>query len=100
MLPLYIEVSDKRIIVFGGGGVAERKICQILETGSEIPEKNPNLEVYSLKFTPRIKALCEAKKIHCVQCDLWNKNVEELIKGAFLILICTSDERLNARIFN
>jgi len=100
MLPLYIDVSDKRIIVFGGGGVAERKICQILETGIDITEKNPRIDVYSLNFTPRIKELCEKKEIQCFQCDLWNQNVEELIKGAFLILICTSDESLNNRIFN
>jgi len=100
MLPLYIDVSDKRIIVFGGGGVAERKICQILETAMNITEKNPKIEVYSLNFTPRIQELWEKKKIQCFQCDLWNQNVEELIKGAFLILICTSDETLNNRIFN
>lgn len=97
MLPLYLDVSDKRIIVFGGGGIAERKICQILETGTT--EENPKIEVYSLNFTPRIQELCEKEKIHCSQCDLWNQNVEELIKGAFLVLICTSDETLNHHIF-
>jgi precorrin-2 dehydrogenase/sirohydrochlorin ferrochelatase len=100
MLPLYIDVSGKRIIVFGGGSVAERKICQILETSIDRTEGNPKIEVYSLNFTPRIKELCEKKKIQCFQCDLWNQNVEELIKGAFLILICTSDESLNTHIFN
>jgi precorrin-2 dehydrogenase/sirohydrochlorin ferrochelatase len=100
MLPLYIDVSGKRIIVFGGGSVAERKICQILETGIDRTEGNPEIEVYSLNFTPRIKELCEKKEIQCFQCDLWNQNVEELIKGAFLILICTSDESLNTHIFN
>ena len=99
MLPLYIDVADKRIIVFGGGRIAERKICQILETGIDRTGKNPKIEVYSLNFTPRIKELCEKEKIQCFHCDLWNQNVEELIKGAFLILICTNAEALNDYIF-
>ena len=100
MLPLYVNVSGKRIIVFGGGDVAERKIRQILETGGDIKGRDANVEVYSLNFTPRIEELREKKKIKCFRCDLWNQNLEELIKGAFLILICTDDEPLNNRIFN
>jgi precorrin-2 dehydrogenase/sirohydrochlorin ferrochelatase len=100
MLPLYVNVSDKRIIVFGGGDVAERKICQILELVGDIKGRDANVEVYSLNFTPRIEELWEMKKIQCFRCDLWDKNLEELIKGAFLILICTSDELLNSHILN
>jgi len=102
MLPLYVNVSDKRIIVFGGGDVAERKIRQILETGTDSTEGYPNLniEVYSLNFTLRIKELCEKEEFRCFQCDLWDQNLEELVKDAFLILICTSDDPLNDSIFN
>lgn len=100
MLPLYLDVSGKRIIVFGGGSVAERKICQILETCGDITEGELNVEVYSLDFSSRMKELCEKGKIQCFSCNLWDQNLEELIKGAFLILICTDDEALNNRIFN
>ena len=100
MLPIYLDVSDKRIIVFGGGSVAERKICQILETGGDTKEAELMVEVYSLDFTSRIEELCERGKIHCFRCNLWDENLEELVKGAFLIIICTDDEALNNRIFN
>jgi len=100
MLPLYVDLSDKRIIVFGGGDIAERKICQILETGGDMNGGAVNAEVYSLNFTPRIKELCEKSELRCFQCNLWDQNLEELIKDAFLIIICTSDEPLNNHIFN
>ncbi|MBK5190659.1 MAG: bifunctional precorrin-2 dehydrogenase/sirohydrochlorin ferrochelatase [Methanosarcinales archaeon] len=99
MLPLYVKVSDKRIIVFGGGSVAERKIRQILETGTDGSDGQPVIEVYSLDFTPRIEELCEKEGLRCLQCDLWDQNVEALLKDAFLILICTSDITLNEHLF-
>ncbi|MHC1610977.1 MAG: precorrin-2 dehydrogenase/sirohydrochlorin ferrochelatase family protein [Candidatus Methanospirareceae archaeon] len=99
MLPLYLDLSDKRIIVFGGGEVAERKISQILETAEE-DDGEVDVEVYSLNFTPRIRELCEKNELRCFQCNLWDQNLEELIKEAFLIIICTSDEALNNHIFN
>lgn len=94
MLPLYVDVSGKRIVVFGGGTVAERKICQILETDGA----GLDVEVYSLDFTVRIEELREKGEILCFRCDLWDQNLGELVKGAFLILICTDDETLNSRI--
>ncbi|MBA5942125.1 MAG: bifunctional precorrin-2 dehydrogenase/sirohydrochlorin ferrochelatase [Methanophagales archaeon] len=111
MLPLYTDLSGKRIVVFGGGDVAERKICQILETGGGMEVEwdgkwrgrrkrgNARIEVYSIDFTPRIEEFCKKNEIRCFRCDLWDQNLEELLKGAFMILICTSDEPLNNRIF-
>ncbi|HJH26621.1 MAG TPA: hypothetical protein C5S37_07560 [Methanophagales archaeon] len=49
MLPLYVDLSGKRIVVFGGGTIAERKLRQILETNVESGEIN--VEVYSRDFT-------------------------------------------------
>ncbi len=97
MLPLYVKVSDKRIIVFGGGDVAERKIRQILDTDKD--GGKVNLEVYSLDFTPHIEELCEKGEIQCFRYDLWNQNLDVLVKDTFLILICTSDVTLNEHLF-
>jgi len=96
MLPLYVDISGKRIVVFGGGSIAERKLQQIFETnggGGAL-----NVEVYSLDFTPFIEEMNEKGEIRCFQCDLWDRNLGELIKGAFLVLVCTDDETLNGRI--
>ena len=98
MLPLYVNVAHKRIVVFGGGEVAERKIRQILDTNGT--EGKPDLEVYSLDFTPRIEELREKGALKCFQCDLWDSDLGKLLKDAFLVLVCTSDESLNTRILN
>ena len=101
MLPLYVAVSGKRIVVFGGGSVAERKIRQILETCTDSTEGNANIniEVYSLAFTPWLDERCEDKTLHCFHCDLLDQSISALLKDAFLILICTSDVTLNEHLF-
>jgi precorrin-2 dehydrogenase/sirohydrochlorin ferrochelatase len=96
MLPLYVDVSGKRIVVFGGGIVAERKIRQILETGSADGEAN--IEVHSLDFIPQIEVMTKQGVIQCFKSDLWEQDIGEILKGAFLILICTDDRTLNDRI--
>jgi precorrin-2 dehydrogenase/sirohydrochlorin ferrochelatase len=96
MLPLYVDVSDKRIVVFGGGIVAERKIRQILDTNSI--DGKTNIEVHSLDFIPQIEAMTKQGVIRCFKSDLWELNIGEIVKGAFLILICTDDRPLNDRI--
>lgn len=96
MLPLYVDVSDKRIVVFGGGVVAERKIRQILDTDST--GGKTNIEVYSLEFIEQIEAMKKQGLIRCFKLDLWELNIAEILKGAFLILICTDDLPLNDRI--
>jgi precorrin-2 dehydrogenase/sirohydrochlorin ferrochelatase len=102
MLPLYVAVSGKRIVVFGGGSVAERKIRQILETCTDSTEGNANIniEVYSLAFTPWLAERCEEKTLRCFHCDLSDQNISALLKDAFLILICTSDVTLNEHLFS
>jgi precorrin-2 dehydrogenase/sirohydrochlorin ferrochelatase len=101
MLPLYVAVSGKRIIVFGGGSVAERKIRQILVTCRDSTEGNATIDVYSLAFTPWIAEQCKEQTLHCFHCDLrdQNRDVAELLKEAFLVLICTSDGLLNEQLF-
>ncbi len=93
MLPLYIDAAGKRIVVFGGGKVAERKIRQILETTSNVV-----VEVYSREFTPGIEKFAEAGKVKCTECDLW-RETDLRLEGAFMAIICTSDEALNEHIF-
>ena len=99
MLPLYINAAGKRIVVFGGGEVAERKIRQILETsssgGAEVV-----VEVYSRDFTPQIREFAAEGKLKCFQCNLWHEDPGRYLDGAFLAIICTSDEPLNERILN
>ena len=51
MFPLFVDVSAKRIVVFGGGAVAERKVSRLLDAGAK------EVEIYSLDFTNELKKL-------------------------------------------
>ena len=120
MLPLYIDLTGKKVVVFGGGEVAERKIRQIFETAADAETERGklNVEVYSLDFTAWIKERCKKEKckkekckkekseVRCFRCNLWDScrnlnlgGLGGLVRGAFLVIICTDDEALNEHLF-
>src|SRR5437588_7129005 len=54
--PIYLNLKGKRVVIIGGGGVAERKIESLLDTGAEI-------FVLSPQVTRRIAFLVNQKRI-------------------------------------
>jgi len=96
MLPLYVDLSGKRIVVFGGGTIAERKLRQILETNVESGEIT--VEVYSRDFTHWIEEMREKGEIQCFRCDLRTQNLEDLVKGAFLTLVFSVLSSVHTRV--
>lgn len=54
--PIYLNLTGKRIVVIGGGEIAERKIEPLLESGA-------NVKVVSPEVTARILLLASEKKI-------------------------------------
>ena len=93
MFPMFVDISAKRVVVFGGGNVAERKVRQILESGCR------NIEVYSLDFADELKKRYRNGEIECIKCDLWHADIDKIVEGAFIVIICTDDDALNERIY-
>ena len=85
--PILIELEGKKVLVIGGGNVAQRKIETFLEFGASI-------DVVSRELTFRLKNLVESGEIH----HLGNEYSEECLKDAFLIIIATNDKQLNHEI--
>jgi len=54
--PVYLNLRGKRVVIIGGGLVAERKIESLLETGAQII-------VFSPEVTTRIAGLADGKQI-------------------------------------
>jgi precorrin-2 dehydrogenase/sirohydrochlorin ferrochelatase len=54
--PIYLDLKAKRVVIIGGGGVAERKIESLLDAGASI-------FVLSPQVTPRIASLADEKRI-------------------------------------
>jgi len=85
--PLFLELKGERVLVIGGGSVAQRKVEAMLSCGASI-------ELVSRDLSPRLKALVESRKIKY----LGERFREEHLEGAFLAIAATDDKRLNRMI--
>jgi precorrin-2 dehydrogenase len=78
--PIYLNLSGKRVIVIGGGEVAERKITSLSGTGAEITVISPDV-------TPRLLSLSQSNAIS------WQKRryIPGDCSGATLVFTATDD---------
>ncbi len=86
--PIYIDISKKNVMVFGGGRIASRRIHTLLGFAEHIFVISPEL-------TNELKELADRKQI------VWLKktyNAEDL-KGADFVLAATSDLKVNQEIY-
>jgi precorrin-2 dehydrogenase / sirohydrochlorin ferrochelatase len=92
-LPLMLDLSGRKIVIFGGGAVGERKaelFCGCAET-----------LVISLEFSPRLQELQASGKVRLFHLDLLSATdltLKELISGAFIVIPATSIFELNQKI--
>jgi precorrin-2 dehydrogenase / sirohydrochlorin ferrochelatase len=82
--PIMLRLEGKRVVVAGGGKVAERKVTGLLGTGASIIVISPNA-------TENLRGLAENGMIQWIE-KSFNK---EDIEGAFLIYAATNDVELN-----
>lgn len=88
-LPLFIDFSGRRVVVFGGGAVGERKARYFLSA---------DVVVVSRKFTGGLEAMGSDGAVRLVHRDVRNEDVRALIGDAFLVVAATSDPALNGEI--
>lgn len=85
--PLTVRITNKRVIVIGGGRVASYKIAPLLKEGADIV-------VVSHDLDPSLVKLVESKQIRWFQKDYEKSDLED----AFLVVAATSDAILNEHI--
>ncbi|MFA6226765.1 MAG: bifunctional precorrin-2 dehydrogenase/sirohydrochlorin ferrochelatase [Methanoregula sp.] len=89
MIPLFVDCSRRRIIIFGGGDVAARKTAYFAGVAE--------VTVISRSFQQKILDLPVVRK----ECDVSaesDEGLESLLKGAFLVIAALSDTSQNNRI--
>jgi precorrin-2 dehydrogenase/sirohydrochlorin ferrochelatase len=89
MIPLFVDCSGRRIVIFGGGAVAARKAAYFAGEARVL--------VVSRSFSEKMAGLPVEHK----QLDVKNESdsaVENLITGAFLVIGALSDPGQNNRI--
>lgn len=92
-LPLILDLSGRKIVIFGGGSVGERKAELFCGCADTI--------VVSLDFSERLKELEASGQICLSRLDLEaaeDSKLREIISGAFLVIPATSSSDLNRKI--
>jgi precorrin-2 dehydrogenase / sirohydrochlorin ferrochelatase len=89
MIPLFVDCSGRRIVIFGGGAVAARKAAYFADEAK--------VTVVSRSFVHKIETLKVTRKSVDIQ-DASDESLAALIKGAFLVIGALSDPAQNNRI--
>ena len=85
--PVLIQLDGKKVIVVGGGAVAERKIERLLEYGAVV-------QVISRELTSRLRKYREKGTIGF----LGQEFHEDCLEGAFMVIAATDDPRMNHQV--
>jgi len=87
--PIYLNLAGRRVVVLGGGEVAERKVESLLETGAAITVISPHV-------TTRILGLASERRI-----ELQQRGYKEGdCAGAALVFSATDDPAVSRAVFD
>lgn len=89
MIPLFIDFSGRRIVIFGGGDVAARKAAYF--------SGNADVVVVSRSFAPAFDNMKVTRKDLDIVTES-GRNLAAILTGAFLVIAATSDPEVNNRI--
>jgi uroporphyrin-III C-methyltransferase/precorrin-2 dehydrogenase/sirohydrochlorin ferrochelatase len=83
-LPIFINITNRRCVVIGGGDVAARKVTMLLKA-------NAAVVLYSPKLCHELSDLVNAEKITHINANFESNQLE----GACLVIAATDDEAVN-----
>jgi precorrin-2 dehydrogenase/sirohydrochlorin ferrochelatase len=88
-----IDMSGRKIVIFGGGSVGERKALLF--------SRYADVTVISRGFTPSIRQMQEEGNVTLVEADvsdLTDDQIGSFLKDAFLVIPATNEKAVNERI--
>jgi siroheme synthase-like protein len=85
--PIAMRLKAKKVLIVGGGSIAERKVLSLLKAGARVKVVSPVL-------TTRLTTLAEKKKI------LWIKSVvrQDHLDKADIVIAATSNRGVNKKV--
>jgi precorrin-2 dehydrogenase/sirohydrochlorin ferrochelatase len=88
-IPLFIDVSGLRVVVFGGGSVGTRRALEFSSAGARVT-------VVASQFSHELEVAAKAGQVELVKAEVRpGDNVDGFIRGAHIVVIATSDMELN-----
>jgi precorrin-2 dehydrogenase / sirohydrochlorin ferrochelatase len=85
--PLFLDITDRRCVVVGGGDVAERKVGRLLDFGARVV-------VVGKELTPGLETMKKEGRINHIAADY----DQAVIDDAFLVIGATDRDDVNAKI--
>ncbi|MGX7824964.1 uroporphyrinogen-III C-methyltransferase [Actinokineospora sp. 24-640] len=82
-----LDLADRRVVVVGGGIVAQRRLPKLIATGARIVVVSPAV-------TPSVQAMADAGEITWLARPYADGDLAE----AWYVLTCTSDDAVNAEV--
>jgi precorrin-2 dehydrogenase/sirohydrochlorin ferrochelatase len=86
LLPLFLDLSSRTVVIFGGGSVGERK--------ARLFSEHARVSVVSRAFTDALLKMENAGVVRLIEADL-HEGYEDYLKGAFIAVPATNDIDLN-----
>lgn len=87
--PVSISLVDKKVVVIGGGSVAQRKVKDLLKTKC-------NLELYAKEIDPGLARYMDERKVKYSE----QAYDQEQLEGAFMVVAATDKREVNKEISN
>lgn len=92
--PIFVDLSDKNILIIGAGKVAFRKISTLLETGAYI-----TVFAKQIKEKEITKLLFDKPNIQLIMKEVDENSLDEIITNKYILVIAgTDDKALNSAI--
>lgn len=85
--PIFVDLKGKKVVLVGGGAVAQRKVQTLLAYGADIA-------LISRDITPVLRGYVEREEIGFLDREF----SEDYLEGAFMVVAATDDSALNHRI--
>ncbi len=85
--PAFLNISGRKVVVVGGGAVAERKVLALMAAGAVVTVISPSL-------TPRLFREKEKKALRHI--GRWYRKGD--LNGSFLVIAATDSPAVNSRV--
>ena len=87
--PLFVDISDKKIVVVGAGKIAARRVKTLVDFGAAIVVVAPQI-------SPELEQLGLEQKITLVRREYQREDIYD----AWMVLAVTDNEKLNEEIYS